>query len=77
MPKRTKINYIRFFNISGQEKRHYILYFCLGLSQKTVFAPVGQKIVSFFKSNKKLQRKFLLDLKKETKISCRWQRLAF
>ncbi len=42
----------------------------LGLSQKTVFAPGGQKIVSFFNSNKKLQNNFLLELKKENKISC-------
>jgi hypothetical protein len=35
-----------------------------GLSQKTVFAPGGQKIFSFFNLNKKLQSNFLFKLKK-------------
>ena len=47
-----------------------------GLSKKTVLAPGGQITVSFFNSNKKLQSNFLFELKKENKISCRWQRLA-
>ncbi len=49
----------------------------MGLSQKTVFTPGRQKMFSFFNSNKKLQSNFLLELKKENKISCWEQRAVF
>ncbi len=39
--------------------------------------PAAKKYFLFFNSNKKLQSNFLLELKKENKIPCRWQRLVF
>ncbi len=49
----------------------------MGLSEKTVLAQGRQKIFSFFNSNKKLLYNFLLELKKENKISCRRQSVVF
>ncbi len=49
----------------------------MGLSEKTVLAQDSKKIFSFFNSNKKFQSNFLLELKKENKISCRRQSVVF
>ncbi len=54
-----------------------LMFRLLELSQKTVFAQGSNKIFSFFKFNKKMKSNFLLNLKKENKISCQRQRVVF
>ncbi|MBK8877275.1 MAG: hypothetical protein IPN74_01585 [Haliscomenobacter sp.] len=49
----------------------------VGAVSKDRFRPWQPENSFFFQFFKKLQSNFLKELKKETKISCRWQRLVF